>query len=113
MAQTAAVRILVSGASTVSEDDLRHASDRLSRLALDDASRQRLTVEVLRAALDWTTVPGARNGGAPILGCELTERSLRFGLEDSYRALARLTSDDARRIQFVDMANAVRPRTWT
>jgi serine/threonine-protein kinase PknG len=106
--------MLVSGASGISEGDLRQAGDRLSRLALDDASRQRLTVEVLRAALDWSMAPTRpANGGTPILGCDLTERSLRFGLEESYRALARLTSDDSRRIQFVDMANAVRPRTWT
>ena len=138
-AQTAAVRMLVSGAGGAGEDELRAAADRLSRLAVDDASRQRLMVEVLRAALDWATGAPAnggasgngasgsgapRNGGAaapaprprgsaPILGCQLTERSIRFGLETSYRALARLTSDDARRIQLVDMANAVRPRTWT
>ena len=35
------------------------------------------------------------------------------GLERSYRALARLTSDQARRIELVDMANAIRPRTLT
>jgi serine/threonine-protein kinase PknG len=143
-AQTAAVRMLVSGAGGASEDELRAAADRLSRLTLDDASRQRLTVEILRAALDWTTaapgnggsaapalapggvVPGSGaqtaggrgrppspRGTAPILGCQPTERSIRFGLETSYRELARLTSDDARRIQLVDMANSVRPRTWT
>jgi serine/threonine-protein kinase PknG len=126
-AQTAAVRMLVSGKGGASEDELRAAADRLSRLGLDDASRQRLTVEILRAALDWTTgtagngaaasasphpVPRPR-GSAPILGCQLTERSIRFGLENSYRALARLTPDDASRIQLVDMANAIRPRTWT
>ncbi|MBV9381582.1 MAG: hypothetical protein JO027_03540 [Solirubrobacterales bacterium] len=30
----------------------------------------------------------------------------------SYRALARLTPDARRRVELVDMANAVRPRTW-
>jgi serine/threonine-protein kinase PknG len=48
-----------------------------------------------------------------ILGCEPHERSLRFGLERGYRALARLTSDRSRRIELVDMANAVRPKTWS
>jgi serine/threonine-protein kinase PknG len=38
---------------------------------------------------------------------------VRFGLERSYRALARLTPDDARRVELVDMANAIRPRTLT
>jgi serine/threonine-protein kinase PknG len=33
--------------------------------------------------------------------------------ERSYRALARLTPDEARRIELVDLANAIRPRTLT
>ena len=40
-------------------------------------------------------------------------RALRFGLERTYRALARLTPDESRRIELVDMANAIRPRTLT
>jgi serine/threonine-protein kinase PknG len=47
-----------------------------------------------------------------LLGCEPSERSVRFGLERSYRALARLAPDRRRRIELVDMANDVRPRTW-
>ena len=125
-AQIAAVRILVS--SGVTGDDLRQASGRLGRLPLDEARRQQLTVEILRAALGWAAVgqartPGQAQGSARtparvsgdglILGCEPNERSLRFGLERGYRALARLTSDRSRRIELVDMANAVRPKTWS
>ena len=47
-----------------------------------------------------------------LLGCEPTERALRFGLEQSYRSLARLAPDEARRIGLVDRANEIRPRTW-
>ena len=50
--------------------------------------------------------------GGRLLGCEFTERGLRFGLERSYRAQARLAPDRRRRIELVDAANAVRPRTW-
>jgi hypothetical protein len=71
-----------------------------------------LTVEILRAALDWCTT-GQLAGHGPILGCEPNARALRFGLERSYRALARLTPDEDRRIELVDMANAIRPRTLT
>ncbi len=53
------------------------------------------------------------SGDGLILGCEPNERSLRFGLERGYRALARLTSDRGRRIELVDMANAIRPKTWS
>jgi serine/threonine-protein kinase PknG len=73
-------------------------------------------VEILRAALDWVSAPPTgRNGaahaaGQPILGCEPNERALRFGLERGYRALANLVPE--RRVELVDMANSVRPRTW-
>jgi Protein kinase G tetratricopeptide repeat len=109
----------------------RAAGGRLGRLTLDDARRQQLTVEILRAALEWASgqqpkrSPGKRGQGQRglmraqpsadglILGCEPNERALRFGLERSYRALARLTPDETRRVELVDMANAIRPRTWT
>ena len=114
-AQIAAVRILVSSGMT--GDDLQQASGRLGRLALDEARRQQLTVEILRAALGWSEdsgrAPARIAGDGLILGCEPNERSLRFGLERGYRALARLTSDRSRRIELVDMANAVRPKTWS
>ena len=88
-------------------------------------------MEILRAALEWASsgqaagsqASGRHASGAPpsgaapgdglILGCEPNERALRFGLERSYRALARLTPDRDRQIELVDLANAVRPRTWT
>jgi serine/threonine-protein kinase PknG len=96
-------------------DDLRQADRRLGRLALDEVRRQQLTVEILRAALSWASSGPRPNstGDGLILGCEPNERSLRFGLERGYRALARLTSDRSRRIELVDMANAIRPRTWS
>ena len=112
-AQIAAVHILVAGDGQhgVSGDDLRQADGQLGRLVVNDVRRQQLTIAILRAALDWCTTGAA--GGAPILGCEPNPRAVRFGLERSYRALARLTPDASRRIELVDMANAVRPRTLT
>ena len=52
-------------------------------------------------------------GQYEVLGCLANARALRFGLERSYRALARLTPDEDRRIELVDMANTIRPRTLT
>ena len=122
-AQIAAVRILVSPG--VTGDDLKHAGGRLGRLALDESRRQQLTVEILRAALEWASTSAASSRPVPaqrgseaasdndlILGCEPNERALRFGLERGYRALARLTSDRSRRIELIDRANAIRPMTW-
>jgi hypothetical protein len=113
-AQVAAVKILVSGSGPgqISGDDLRQADGRLGRLVMDDVRREQLTVEILRAALDWCTT-GQPAGNGPILGCEPNARAVRFGLERSYRALARLTPDEDRKIELVDMANAIRPRTLT
>ena len=129
-AQIAAVRLLVSGGDGVSADDLWQAGGRLGRLPLDDLRREQLTIEILHAALNWVGIgqPGGQpaNGARPdgaraaairgderILGCEPNERALRFGLERGYRALAILTPDPARRVELVDMANKIRPRTWT
>jgi serine/threonine-protein kinase PknG len=118
-AQIAAVRLLVAGGAGLSGDDLRQADWRLGRLSLDDNDprRHQLAVEILRAALDWVSAgpPPARAGGGPaagerILGCEPNERALRFGLERGYRALANLVPE--RRVELVDLANSVRPRTW-
>jgi serine/threonine-protein kinase PknG len=114
-AQIAAIRILVSPGLTA--DHLRQADGRLNRLALDEARRQQLTVDILRAALDWARsgqrLPDAASGDGLILGCQPDERALCIGLERGYRALARLTTDRSRRIELVDMANAIRPLTWT
>jgi serine/threonine-protein kinase PknG len=123
-AQIAAVRLLVASGAGLSVADLHQADQRLVRLSLDDSDPRRhlLAVEILRAALDWvsdgTAVPqpaGAQPAGAQstaerILGYEPNERALRFGLERGYRALATLLPE--RRVELVDMANSVRPRTW-
>jgi serine/threonine-protein kinase PknG len=78
----------------------------------DPASAILANPQILRAALDWCAT-GQPAGNGPILGCEPNARALRFGLERSYRVLARLTPDEERRIELVDMANAIRPRTLT
>ena len=113
-AQVAAVRIQVSprpGQAQVPPGDLGEAGARVDRLKLDAVQLEYLTAEVLRAALSsaqaGATVPGGR-----LLGCEFTERALRFGLERSYRAQARLAPDRGRRIELIEAANSVRPRTW-
>jgi serine/threonine-protein kinase PknG len=118
-AQIAAVRLLVAGGAGLSGADLSQADQRLGRLSLDDNDprRHQLAVEILRAALDWvssgTAAPqpsGAQLAATRILGYEANERALRFGLERGYRALATLVPE--RRVELVDMANSVRPRTW-
>ncbi|MBR7678960.1 hypothetical protein KDA82_39675, partial [Streptomyces daliensis] len=47
-----------------------------------------------------------------LLGSPLDEEGLRFGLERSYRLLARLAQSGTERIELVERANRFRPRTW-
>ena len=112
-AQITAVRIQLTrtGQSEVISSDLREAADRLDRLALDASRRAYLRSEILRAAVDAVT-SGRTIGRDRLLDCEPDEYPLRFGLEQSYRTLARMAPDQAQRIELVDRANVVRPRTW-
>jgi serine/threonine-protein kinase PknG len=112
-AQVAAVRIRLSpaiGVAWAPEDELQEAGRQLSMLQLDDMLRQRLTSELLQAALT-RVLAGQRLRAGKLAGCDPNERGLRFGLEGSYRAQARLVPDVRRRIELVDLANQVRPRT--
>ncbi|MBB4892405.1 serine/threonine-protein kinase PknG [Streptomyces olivoverticillatus] len=101
--------------------DLQAAARQIERLAdfgLDAVRREQLSAEVLGTALDWVlsgskgAPPGASGGPAPLLGSGLDERGLRFGLERSYRVLARLAQRGEERIELVERANRYRPRTW-
>ncbi|GHC43023.1 serine/threonine protein kinase [Streptomyces flavofungini] len=112
-------------------DDLTAAAGQVEALAgfgLDAVRRERLSTEVLGTALDWV-LSGSHSGhatgpsgppaaagdgrtGAVLLGSELDERGLRFGLERSYRTLARLAQGGEERIELVERANRFRPRTW-
>ncbi|AWZ10498.1 serine/threonine protein kinase [Streptomyces sp. ICC1] len=86
----------------------------LGRLGLDSVRHERLRAEVLGSALDWV-LSGSRGsdpGGTSLFGCQLDERGLRFGLERSFRVLARLAQRGEERIELVERANRFRPRTW-
>ncbi|WP_370375540.1 tetratricopeptide repeat protein [Micromonospora sp. HM5-17] len=111
-AQIAAVRASLPGLSTAAgPDDLLRASARLERLGLDLERQTRLTIEVLEVALAWIRNRPAPVSGLRILGHDLTERGLRFGLERAYRTLAQLAREPQLRVALIDHANAVRPRT--
>jgi serine/threonine-protein kinase PknG len=101
----------------LTERDLVDAGTRVERLSLDAERRAKLAVDVLRAAVTWVRAgrPGAQapQSGVRVLGSELTERGLRLGLESRYRLLARLAGTVAERVELVDLANSVRPKTLT
>ncbi|MFI7131606.1 tetratricopeptide repeat protein [Nonomuraea sp. NPDC050153] len=108
-AQMAAISARVGDPRSFLRDDLLEAGRRLETLGLDAERREHLAAEVLEAALTWVRANGAAT--ETVLGAELSERELRFGLERAYRALAHLTHAVDERIALVDRANAVRPRT--
>ncbi|WP_367323013.1 tetratricopeptide repeat protein [Streptomyces sp. HUAS ZL42] len=122
-ARVAAVRARLRQRTAVATDapfleDLTAAAGQVEALdayGLDPTRREQLSAEVLGSALDWIlsggqdTAPAARR---VLLGSDLDERGLRFGLERSYRTLARLATGGEERIDLVERANRYRPRTW-
>jgi serine/threonine-protein kinase PknG len=111
-----ATRTMWTPPDRLTERDLADAGTRLERLNLDAERRTRLAVQVLRAAANWVDAgsPGAAQAnGSKVLGSDLTERGLRLGLEGCYRQLARLATTAAERVRLVDLANSIRPTTFT
>ncbi|MFF4499953.1 tetratricopeptide repeat protein [Streptomyces sp. NPDC001401] len=122
-ARVAAVRARLRGRTATASDvpfldDLRAAAvqvEALEAYGLDPARREQLSAEVLGCALDWILSGGRVAVPAEqrvLLGSDLDERGLRFGLERSYRTLARLARGGEERIDLVERANRYRPRTW-
>jgi serine/threonine-protein kinase PknG len=113
-AQLAAIRAGMRTRSTaeLTEQDLVTAGSRLESVELDAARRNRLAIEVLEAARQWVAAAPRKPAAIRVLGCALTERDLRVGLERCYRSLARLADTPEQRVALVDKANTIRPLTW-
>ncbi len=112
-AQVAAARALVSGGPDGEPqfEDLASAAATIERLQLDAAERAALSAEIFEQGLDGIASGRIPINGRAMLGRELSEKSLREGLEETYRTQARLATTEAERIRLVDRANAVRPRS--
>jgi serine/threonine-protein kinase PknG len=89
-------------------EDLAAASTLLETLALEGMDKCVMTNQILTSALEQ--VGKHSNSATRILGKPFDETSLRTGLEESLRTMARLVPP-AERIRLVDEANRVRPRT--
>jgi len=114
-AQIARIRCLSArdGDRDPALDELIAAGSALEALPLDGEQRERLTADLLDAALRITLAGEAVDDGrVRVLGLPLVERELRLALERSYRELARHAASRDERIALVDDANRVRPRTW-
>ena len=104
-AKTARIRCLVesNGAGAATADDLLVAGSILETLPVRGEQRVRLAADVLESALALVGRGGAFDDGrASLLGYRFAERDLRFGVERSYRELARWAPSSAERIALVD-----------
>jgi serine/threonine-protein kinase PknG len=109
-AQVAKVRGVLARDGQLSVGDVAGAGAVVARLPLGAELRAELSVDVLRAALPLVADDQA-DTTLTVLGCAMHEHGVRVGLEESYRTLARLKQVGRERIELVDEANAVRPRT--
>jgi serine/threonine-protein kinase PknG len=92
-------------------DDLTVANQTLESLTLEGIERHRLDRQILETALTLlTTKIITERDNLLILGQPLQEIKLRQGLEKVLRSMAHLATGDEK-INLVDEANRVRPRT--
>ena len=112
-AQVASARALVRGGpdGKPSVAELQAASTTIERLQLDAAERAELSASVFERALAGVADGTIPAGSSTMLGQDLSERSLRLGLEETYRTQARLAVTEAERFRLIDKANAIRPRS--
>jgi serine/threonine-protein kinase PknG len=113
-ARIAAVRALAStvGPHTAppSGAQMERASAILGSLYLDPRRQALLAVELFEAGLAALGA-GTPAAGGRVLGRPMAEPALREGLEATYRQLARHAATPRERVELVDRANRVRPRT--
>jgi serine/threonine-protein kinase PknG len=102
-----------TGSRAVTLPEVVRAAAVLESLPVSGERRTRLEAELFEAAIDALEQDGATGDVPSLLGRPLTEQDMRFGLEASYRSLARSAPTAAERIRLVDTANRVRPRTLT
>jgi serine/threonine-protein kinase PknG len=113
-AQAELARVLIRNTpAPPTTTELTQASRVVEGLAAEGAEHARLRAEVLTAALNLLGSKSlAADPTVRLLGQPLSESAVRSGLEAAFRQLARLENDRSRRIELVDRANEVRPRTW-
>ncbi len=113
LAGTTAVEILLDQQSCggLEERTVAEAGRRASAVDLQSAAaKAAVHLKILTAALSWLEA-GNTATTTRLLGSDFTERGLRAGMERCYRTLAHDCDDLWERIELVEQANTVRPRT--
>jgi serine/threonine-protein kinase PknG len=112
-ARVAEVELLLSSDGMTTVDDALEAAAIIESTTLERQRRDHLQAQVLESLLH-----GVCNGqqhatdGLSVFGRPITEHDLRLGLEQTYRELARAAGSGRERVELVDRANRVRPRSW-
>ncbi|MET0318115.1 MAG: tetratricopeptide repeat protein, partial [Rhodococcus fascians] len=95
------------------EDCLHEAARRVKALPADEGRSLQMRTMVLATALAWVrSGHHAESEHATLLGVPFTDRGLRAGTEYGLRALARNAPGRTHRYALIDLANAIRPKSW-
>jgi serine/threonine-protein kinase PknG len=108
------VEVLLHDGGLRGLDEALLAGEIVEATMLDRERKNALSARVLEAALHAITHNHTVHvdASSTVLGRSLTEHDLRQGLEQTYRALARHAATTRERVELVDRANRVRPRSW-
>ncbi|MFE3446869.1 serine/threonine-protein kinase PknG [Nocardia sp. NPDC059180] len=111
---TAVLLLLTSAPPTeLDETTLHFAAARVQALPAAEHRAVQLRLMVLGAALAWLQAGHTpKRPDATLFGEPFTERDLRDGTEAGLRTLARISPNRAHRYALVDLANAIRAKTW-
>jgi serine/threonine-protein kinase PknG len=112
-AQMAMARnLLKSNPSAPGESELSQAARAIEALTIEGMALHRIAADLLLTAVEQLEAKRiAENAANKLLGCEIRVQSLRFGAERELRACAHFAASRDEKIDLVDQANRVRPRT--
>jgi serine/threonine-protein kinase PknG len=114
-ARMTAVLLMLTAApvAELDESTLRIAASRVLALPKGESRAVQIRVLVLGAALAWLQAGNTpKRLDAKLFGAAFTDRDLREGTETGLRALARSAPGRNHRYALVDLANAIRAKTW-
>ncbi|WP_280382071.1 serine/threonine-protein kinase [Nocardia wallacei] len=114
-ARTTAVLMLLTAApvADLEESTLHIAAARVQALPPSEHRAPQMRVLMLGSALAWLRAGNVpKQPDATLFGEPFTERELRQGTETGLRGLARTAPGRTHRYALIDLANAIRAKTW-
>ncbi|MEU1209071.1 tetratricopeptide repeat protein [Nocardia sp. NPDC005825] len=100
-------------AAELDESTLQVAAARVQDLPPGEGRAVQLRILSMGIALGWVQAGNMpKSAGSTLFGSPFTERDLRRGIETGLRGLARSAPERTHRYALVDLANAVRAKSW-